>query len=366
VPSLDLLDHGDLYEELIAYCGYLSGLLVDHDDVVDFYRRPAREFNATVETDDARRYSIFLYDGLLERARATILAIESEEIHEEICDITRTLIGDATYAEIVYRVWLVQVVVFVALHELAHVACGHVSLLRSRSPGLQRGTFAFVEVPSHTSPNRVSWEDPRTPWVLELEADEFALQRMLVLAHEMFSHDTDAKELLDPSERAGKISVEKRRAAEQLVFYSACTALALIEIERVPSPEHPPAFLRVLHMGNIYFAWLLELEDVSTNGPKYIPMTDMLRQLLSDRLIPSVVSAMTIVDACCRNGGIDLRERFGDGPNPPDVRMADDVLAVVTNREATTLSAEATEYVGLRSLYGELNALLEGHHPFPR
>jgi hypothetical protein len=359
MPLQDMLDDGKVADAVLDYCETLIRVLSGRADLVIALRHRSRSFNAAVvEGGDGTRYTIWLYDGIVAGLREVLEALDEETIDDEMRTISQALLGDARHVHLCYRIWLVQSIVFVVLHELGHVLCGHLGLLAQEYPQEKRH-FAFDEIADATLSSTDPREESRLRPLMELEADEFALERMLVLAYEIFCADPAVLAILPELPSPDDVAEPLRRQAEALAFYAACTAMALIEAKAGASPDHPPAFARMFNLVNTFVRRLPGL-GVEPRGVQVVPMTPSIRAIFASVVIPSLFNAMDIAETCCRLAGVDLAERFGlDGDRISVAgQLMNDLFAMLTGQPAQALSAEGRRYQELRSLSADFHRRL--------
>lgn len=358
MPLQDVIDADELADEVLAYCAYLVKVLSGRGDLVTLHRHSSGAFNAEVRSSAPGTFHILLFDGLVAQLRAVLESLDSESIDDEMRMISRTLLGGDAYAHLCYRIWLVESLIFVVLHEVAHVLCGHFDLLRAISSPSGQTSLRFTEIRNEPLQSPRLAEEPRWRPLMELEADEVALDRMLAIAYELFCADESAKELLGPERTAPEADVpeEHRRRAEELTFYAAATSMALIEAHGGSSEDHPPAFARMFNLVNTYARRLLT-QNAGPPGIEVIRLTDSSRHLLSENILPALFNAMDIAESCCTVVGVDLAERFGiEGGSVPAVKaLTADLVAMLTGRPASTLSSEGARYDELRRLFGDFH-----------
>src|SRR4051794_31684561 len=112
MPLQDVLDSAEVADVVLAYCDSLIRVLSGRDDLVVTRRCASPEFNAEVVVEDDRVFTIWLFDGLVERVRTVLDGLESETIEDEMQTLSRSLFGSAKHAHLCYRVWFVESLIF--------------------------------------------------------------------------------------------------------------------------------------------------------------------------------------------------------------------------------------------------------------
>ncbi|HVY38735.1 MAG TPA: hypothetical protein VHM31_12400 [Polyangia bacterium] len=364
MPAPELLEVGDLSDEVIQYCQGLANILSVRPGIVRMQRSASSLFDAKVKPAADGTYRVLLNDGTIQKVRETAIKLaDAPGIDEEMADRAEELLGSAEFSSVTYGSWVAQVLIFIGLHEVAHVLCGHFSVLPLLD-GNVHSEVAGPDLPIH----QPGWEDHRLRWLLELEADEVALDRMLALAFEIFTADGDVRDLYAHAGRSTiDVAGSVRRSAERLTFHAACSAIALLEAGREPlGTGHPPAFARMLYLSNVF---LLRQLDASGGPPgvTHLRFSADQQRTFRETFIPAVLEAMIFANACCETIGVDLASRFGHpGETPLGIAgiLATDLVAVVAGRPTSTLSAEAAQYREISQLFEAYNPKIRPYRLF--
>lgn len=358
MPLQDVLEANELSDEVIRYCMTMFRVFTGSSEVASVARHPSPEFNALIETEDLKTYRIWVHDGLIARLREALERLEAETIHDEVLAISEAVLGDQAHAHICYRVWLVQSIIFVVLHELGHAMRGHLAYL-AELRGDAAKNLALAEVQCMALARDGPALDPHLLHLFELEADEFAADRMLALANELFLEDVGAREIIVRLGRdADNVDEIVRRKAEELSFYSACTSMALIEAHGDRGPSHPLPFTRMLHLSNAYVRRFLP-KPADALGVQEVQLTGNDRQAFVEAVVPPLFNAMDIVENCWAVAGVDLSDRFHVPDDGKDIslagRLASDLVATLISKPAKLIPTERARYEEL------LQHLLEFH-----
>jgi len=358
----DVVDRAELIDAVLDQGDRLIHLLTGRRDLIVTRRLRSRAFNAEVGTADGRSYTVLLHDGLVDRLRSALTRLESEALDDQMRATAEELLGDPDRVDICHRIWLVQSLLFVLLHEVAHVVCGHLGWWRLAAAPGQEAAFRYTEVDGPPLPEPAAPGDTRRlRWLMELEADEVALDRMLVLAHELFFADEEAARLHpEPGPDLDAVPEAERRAAEALTFYAACTAMALIEAQQSRTQDHPPAMARLHHLVNTFVRRLLTGNE-GPDGVVRLALTPERRRVLGDVVAPLLVDAMDIVASCCEAAGVSAEHRYGGPRGSVARRLAADLAGLLTDRPVETLSDEARIYRDLRGDFPSLHRHTEAH-----
>ena len=337
----------EISANLRRYCQEtLFALVTQKPGLVAVRRSRSKEFNARVETNDSgATFTVFLNDGVVSQIRQAISLLASdtpETIDHVLRDTALALTGNAE-REPIFRQMIHGSLLFVLLHEVSHITCGHFQrvIAAGRSPARNVCEFQFDEVtepPADTASSGCDALNSNLVRLSELEADAIAFDLMDVLALELIEANSELRELIDPDDSA-ETPEQRRINASELMFYSACAGMAMIEATRGVSHDYPYPFSRLFNIADVYVQRRFQaaMPDVADEtGVLEIPLNDQRRTILQEIAIPTMFNAMEICEACCESAGCILADRFGwkDDPDSIAMKLTTDFLELLTNVES--------------------------------
>jgi hypothetical protein len=361
MPALTLTEDDTLLDDVLDYFGHLAGLFTKGATHVDTYRLQATEFNAAVESVDGLAYEIFIFDGIARELLAALERIEALTIDDEARAIALALLGTDAEPVVVYRIWLIQSIIFVALHELGHVLRGHFGYRFATRESNASGRFSLQEIPPTDSSKPLSPKDQRVQWLMELEADEFALERMLALAYEIFEHCTQPEASDDST--AHDVDAPSRRKAEELSFYAACLAMAMLQAHRQQGPDHPPPITRLYSLVNVFSRRLID-PGCGPPGLKVVPLDSNTRARMLEA-VPVLVNAVDVVDVvdsfCAVASTFQSTSTDSTSRQTATTQMLDDLSHLMTGKSLEQLSPDGVSYAELRVLFSDFSLSMAPH-----
>jgi len=356
----------DIIEEVSrSVCDYcestLLPLVTERTGFVQVCRSRSREFNARVETIDGSSYTIYLNDGVVIDVRdavSTLAETSHETIDDVIDNLAIKLLGDAQLREAILRQMIHGAIFFVVLHEVSHITNGHFSRLMAESPSARR--FRFDEIDDTRQNADLSDADVlerNFVRICELEADAVAMDLMNVAAFELLEAGDEIRDILKVPLDA-EVPNGIRTKASELMFYSACVGVALIEAKREVTRNYPLPFTRLFNIADMFVRRRISADSMpEPDGPNVteIVLDDSKRRIIGDTIIPAIFSAIEICAVCCESAGHDLSKRFGWEADPDSVpgKLAADFAELMRKIEPTKLATpEANELMRLRMLRG--------------
>ena len=156
---------------------------------------------------------------------------------------------------VTYRSILVFSILFVVLHEIAHVLGGHfVYQIKNGFAVPASDGFHFDEVPLEMrTANIASPGDNQaggnSTKLLELDADETAFELMMMVGYELFVANTEVSELLGTTvHEPDNVPPLVERGIWDLSFYAACSAFFVIDSRRNHAKGYPSPMTRAYNL----------------------------------------------------------------------------------------------------------------------
>ena len=362
----------EIADALLAFSvGILIKAFENDRSGVSGRRRPEREFNAMVETMDGENYEISLFDGIIASIHGALKAVlnsDDECVNETFETLASTLLGDKSKADVVVRCALYNALIFVLLHEYAHIVCGHFRFeIAKQNPNSDRPTqHRFREV----SDSSIRFELTslmgtevvnRFAALSELEADATAYQLLSDFAYEIFVANSEVAETIPAKLPPHEVPAPVLQATNELQFYSATLALSLIEFARKrqgDSGGYPLPFTRVMNIATVMIGKLAP-------GPW---TSEGSRQRLSKQSTPwvqefavrTIYNAMELCEVSCRGLGLDLREiiDFARFDETVEKTLTLDLFAILQDKADDLATREAQELMRLQNCGEEFRTLL--------
>ncbi|RVU18478.1 hypothetical protein [Methylobacterium oryzihabitans] len=266
-------------------------------------------FNASVTTADFTTFRIVLNDGCLAQIYEA-LDVPRGRALEPLIDVASSLFRGRGDYDLVCRTVLNVAVVFILLHEYAHVAAGHLDARRSAGGvAATETTYRWDEVPGPA--NR---PDPalslagvgpeQVGRVFELEADATAYELLLDFAVDILLATDEARRALPSIAHADDLDPAQAGSLQQLIFYACALTVSLTEQSRQNAGvqgTYPSAGARMMSLclallrRQMPGEWRFECAEQVTR------ITEEAHGALVAFILPTMARAFDLCEACCAN-----------------------------------------------------------------
>lgn len=260
-------------------------------------------FNAAVSTWNHRDFKI-----VTETACAVVLEfcmdrLEDNDILEVQRNLADKLFASEAHSSEVTRLTLHFALIFILLHELSHIICGHLKFGEERNLVPRLGeTYHIDEILQEQRDGQVREKSVPADWVklMELEADMVAFELLQAISFDLMSGGDSFAELLPEDVDPEHIPGDMQKALDEIVISACASVFYIMEMQRGGSTTHPLPRTR-LH--NILYVWTRRLfvEDDIPSGMSYVPLTPDTRHELNTRILPTAYNAAEFGIGCAEN-----------------------------------------------------------------
>jgi hypothetical protein len=365
-------DISETADNLLAYgVSCFMSLFTDDQTIISGHRKHERTFNATVETVDGKSYRIFLFDGI---AASIFSALRSILSGDDICvldtfsALATKIFDDADKADILLRAVLSNALIFVLFHEYAHIACGHFRFAMARQGGGLAQPCCFQEIGDDPYRFALSASLGREIngnflALSELEADGTAYEVLVEFAYEILIANSEIAENLASIAPPNDVPRATREAANELLFYSVCLTLSLLEFARKgqegAANGYPLPFSRVLNVATIMLRKLAPSLEEEKDGR--VRLSDSALPWVREFGVRTIYNAMEFCEAACHGLGLDLKDviKFDRIDESAAKILTSDLIELVKDKQRELLTAEAQELQKLQGLGNEFRLVLQ-------
>jgi len=358
----------NIAQALIDFCNaFFPNTIAENKFDFHITRAKSKKFNARVETSDGIRFLIKINDGVIEVLKNTIDGISADTISDEVEALSSVLLGNKSHQNIIYRSIVYNSIVFILLHEISHITCGHFSyIIEQRQLNNNDINYTFNEIGEFgygDSLQDQSSLDQHFVKLAELEADIVAFDLMHVLSWELFIKNSEAREISETIHSDNPPDFVREKSSE-LIFYAACLSLSMIEATRRVHKEYPLPFARIFNIAHTYFSRNLPGKRKEVNdmpGTATVVLDDNTREICK-KSVTAFINAVDIAENCCHQVGFHLNKLFSQEEHDDAFvarLLSSDFTTIMINLDPSEVKTqEALQYIKLRSLLASFNQKL--------
>lgn len=335
---------------------------------VRFERNVSHQFNARVRIDHDVQYVISVFDGCAGGLAEAIGSIEDryETINDSLEALARSLLGTAASNVVLRRFILSSAVMFVVLHELSHVICGHFAFRRDHGLSDTASGSAFDEIEMSGLTSRSISQDGRSLIKhVELDADQMAYEFLLAIGYEFLVANDEIGPHLAATHPPDALPDQIEHAVAECMLFAAAAVIFLIDANHPAPSTYPAPEARVLNLAYLLAARFGPGRDLQ-NGTHRLALDDAMRDRIGSFVIPAVLNALEFGAACFehRQPGPSRDAAAGhadSGSHPREAALTGDLIQLLLfeGRDITTPGAAE-----LRDLLAGKPSFLERARPY--
>lgn len=346
----------ELLEEIYGYSSAALVPLLAKSFRVNFARNRSPQFNARVSIDKQQNYTISIFDGCAEGVLDAIASIgpEFETISDSLVSLCRKLSLEEKHETVLRRFILFNSLLFVVLHELSHVICGHFPFRIDNGLAPATGVdMNFDEIDmSATQASTVPQNEQLLFKQIELDADQMAFEFLVALGYELFVANEEIRQLAGTRHPPDEIPEPVEHALFETMLFAASTVVFLIDAN-CPAPSfYPSPEARVLNLA-YHVSGRFILGSDFKDGEHHLVIDQDVRDRFSTKIIPTVLNALEFGAACYEHRCPPSHMVTGETPTRETALTRDLIRLLVPDGEEFSCRGA-----------GELQGLLAGKGEF--
>lgn len=325
-----------------------------------------RSFDAGVDWNGRRGFTLSINDGCVEWIHRALDVTDAEDLRVAR-GLAKQIFADETEVGPILEGLMNLAVLFIVLHEYAHVICGHLHADAAAGPAPSERSFrelgAFPRARCfHLAVSGVSaLEIDR---VFELEADAAAFEMLKAHAFELLRASESTTAVFDEADdhRAAELAA----IAERMAFLAASLVAALTEMAGSAigdSGTHPPALVRILSLCLTNVIMSLPYEWHANERTHVLLYGDAEEEALLHHIVPMIADAVDLGRIGCVAVGVKLRLRYDAslGNRSFARAFASDFSQLLAGRPDLLETDTAREYATLEAARQRMLSALAPH-----